>query len=182
MQLRPGEAPRRAARRDRPESEPAGRARYRSDRGSTLVLAPVGMLILLLLATMTADGALALLGQRQLADALTSATSDAAGAGIDRAVFYRTGQVVLAPTATAETVCESLAAQGDLHLDHLRLWIGISGPRVTLAGRAEVRGIFGRAIPGYDNSWDVAATATATAEEAPRSPLPVPEPTDPLLC
>ena len=151
------------------------------DRGSTLVLAPVGVLILLLLGAMTADGALALLGQRQLADALASATSDAAGAGVDRAAFYTSGRVILAPAATGAAVCESLAAQGDLHLDDLRLWIGVSGAEVTVLGKAEVRGIFGRAFPGLGH-WQVGASATATAEQARESPgSPVPT-TDPLYC
>lgn len=151
------------------------------DRGSTLVLAPVGVMILLLLATMTADGTLALLAQRQLYDALASATTDAAGAGLDRAVFYATGAVVLSPTPTATAVCDSLAAQGELHLHDLQLSIGISGPEVTVTGTAEVRGIFGRAFPGY-HDWRVAASATSTAEQAREAPSP-PLPTGtPLTC
>jgi hypothetical protein len=153
----------------------------RDDRGSTLVLAPVGVMILLLLATMTADGALALLAQRQLSDALTSATTDAAGASIDRATFYATGQVGLSAPAAATAVCESLDAQGDLHLRDLQLSIGVSGAEVTVTATAQIRGIFGRALPGY-HDWRIAASATATAEQARMTPPPPLPATTPLRC
>lgn len=168
---------------------PAGRARggpgdgpdTGRDRGSILVLAPVGILILLLLATLTADGALAVLGQRQLSDALSAAAADAAGSGVDRAAFYDSGTVQLAPPAVGPAACASLAAQGDLHLHDVRVWVGVAGPVVTLLGRAEVDGIFGRAIPGFGR-WQVAATATATAEQAPRVPPRRVAALTPLLC
>ncbi len=144
-------------------------------RGSALILAPVGMLVLVLLAAMTVDGALAVLGQRQLANALASAAADAANAGVDQTDFYHHGQIALDPPDTQTLVCDSLRAQADLHLRHLRVWVAVAGPEVTLLGRAEITPIFGRAVPGIDH-WPVAATATATAEQRPRTP-PHPLPT-----
>lgn len=143
------------------------------------MLAPVGVLILLLLAAMTADGALAMLGKRQLADALAAAAADGAGSGISRAAFYRSGGVRLDPAATDRAVCASLVAQGDLHLHDVRVWVGVGGPVVTLVGRAEVEGIFGRALPGLGR-WTVAASATASAEEVAGAAAP-PVPADARL-
>ncbi|MDA8282621.1 MAG: hypothetical protein M0Z42_04830 [Actinomycetota bacterium] len=154
--------------------------RVRTERGSVMVLVPVGILVLLLLAAMAVDAATAVLGQRQLANALAVAADDAATAGMNDRVFYTTGAVVLDPAATRVAVCGALAAQGMGTLHDLQLSIGVDGPVVTVSGRAAVDGVFGRAIPGFAR-WAVAATATATAESA-RQPSPSPVPTSPAVC
>ncbi|MHB8506509.1 MAG: hypothetical protein ACYDEN_12455, partial [Acidimicrobiales bacterium] len=152
--------------------------RMRRERGSVLVLVPVGILVLVLLAAMAVDAATAVLGQRQLADALAVAADDAATAGMNNRAFYTSGTVALDQAASAAAVCAALAAQGGTGLHDLRLQVGVAGPVVTVSGRAEVDGVFGRAIPGFA-LWAVSATATAAAETARQTP-PAAVPTAPL--
>lgn len=129
-----------------------------------MILVPVGILVLLMLATIAVDGANAMLGQRQLADNLAAAAADAAGAGLDDQQYYGAGQVVLDPSLTVAAVCAAVAAQADQELHDIRLAVGVAGPVVTVRARAVVDTVFG-AVFGL-RSWQVTATATADAETA----------------
>src|SRR4051794_17813956 len=53
-----------------------------SEQGSSLMLAPAGFLVLLLLASVSVDSAIAFLGRRQLENAVTAAANDAATVAI----------------------------------------------------------------------------------------------------
>ena len=97
-----------------------------SESGSALALVPAGFLVLIILAAIAVDSAVALLGQRQLGDALAAAANDAAGAAISNSTFYGTGRVALDPAAAARTVCVSLAAQHP-NLRDLSVQIAVAG-------------------------------------------------------
>ncbi len=139
--------------------------RGRSDRGSVLVLVPAGFLVLIILAALTVDSAVAYLGQQQLHDALSAAANDSVTAGLDNGSFYGSGKISLDPDTTGQAVCDALAAQNVSGLHDLRVWMAIDGDAVHLEGRAEVDAVFGRAIPGYGRH-PVSATAGAVVVEA----------------
>lgn len=136
-----------------------------NDRGSALALVPAGFLVLIILAAITVDSAVAFLGQRQLGDALAAAANDAAGAAISNTSFYGSGQVVIDPALAAAVVCQTVAAQDSgLHL--VRIQIAVAGTVIGVRGTAEVDEVFGRALPGL-HQRQVSAVATATAAEHP---------------
>ena len=143
-----------------------------SDRGSALALVPAGFLVLVLLASLAVDSALAYLGQQQLHDALAAAANDAVTAGLDNASFYRQGSLVLDPAAVAQTVCASVAAQHDSGLHDMTLSVAIDGDSVRVAGSAVVDAVFGRAIPGMARR-SVSSSAAATLASGPVFPGPV---------
>jgi hypothetical protein len=153
----------------------------RDERGSVLMLVPVGFLILVLLGAIAVDSAVAYLGQRQLADALSAAANDAATAGIGNTGFYRTGSVTLDPAATAAAVCRSIEAQDDGGLHDLQLSVGVTGAVVVVGGRAEVETVFGRLLPGFAER-EVTAQASAAAEEAPGAAPTAAPPLVPVTC
>lgn len=145
------------------------------------MLVPTAILVLLLLAAMAVDGAVAYLGQRQLGNALASAANDAAGAGLDPAAYYGSGLVVLDPAATVAAVCASLATQPHALLHALQVEVGVSGAAVEVAGRAQVDAVFGSPFPGW-GVRTVTASATADAAQAPGPPAPPPSNLEPVTC
>lgn len=141
------------------------------DVGSVLALAPAGFLVLILLAALAVDSAVAYLGQQQLHDALSAAVNDAVTAGLDNAAFYRSGSLSLDPASVAQTVCASVEAQADSGLHDVSLAVAISGSSVRLIGTATVDAVFGRAIPGFGRR-SVSSSAQASLETGPaRGPL-----------
>lgn len=135
------------------------------ERGSVLVLVPVGFLVLILLGAMAVDAAVAFLGQRQLADATAGAANDAATASLGNGAFYNTGALIIDPNAAASLVCRSLSAQGNNGLHNVSLAIAIDGPVITVRAHARVDAVFGRLVPGFGHH-DVSAEATAAATDA----------------
>lgn len=154
--------------------------------GSVLALVPAGFLVLILLAALAVDSAVAYLGQQQLHDALSAAVNDAVTAGLDNAAFYRSGSLRLDPASVASTVCASVEAQADSGLHDVSLAVAISGSSVRLIGTATVDAVFGRAIPGFGRRT-VSSSARASLESGPVSgPIPaggaLAGPVRPLSC
>jgi hypothetical protein len=145
------------------------------------MLVPAGFLVLMLLAALSVDSAVAYLGQRQLDDALTAAANDAATAGLSNTGFYQQGAVILDPATTVVEVCRSLAAQGDGGLHDLRLAVGVAGAEVTVRATARVDGVFGGIVAGLA-SRQVSAQVTAHAEEAAGHPTTRPPLLVPATC
>jgi hypothetical protein len=150
------------------------RARRRRSReeGSALALVPAGFLVLILLAAIAVDSAVAFLGQRQLGDALAAAANDAAGAAVSNSSFYGSGQISIDPDQAAIVVCESMAAQHP-NLQDLRVAIAVAGPAIAVRATAQVQEVFGRALPGL-HTRQVSASASAQAENGPQAPGPAP--------
>lgn len=152
-----------------PVTAPPG-ARFRVggriEVGSVLALVPAGFLVLILLAALAVDSAVAYLGQQQLHDALSAAVNDAVTAGLDNAAFYRSGSLSLDPVPVARTVCASVEAQAASGLHDVKLAVAISGSSVRLIGTATVDAVFGRAIPGFGRR-SVSSSAQASLESGP---------------
>lgn len=156
--------------------------RVREDRGSVLALVPAGFLVLMVLAALAVDSAVAYLGQRQLHDALAAAANDAVTAGLDDASFYRRGALALDPAVVAGTVCADVAAQHDSGLHAVTVRMSLAGDSVRLSGRAAVDAVFGRAVPGFGRR-SVSAVASATVADGLAAPAVVSfPPSVPLQC
>ncbi len=79
--------------------KPIGGKRFRcpetSERGSTLLLAPIGFLIVLMLGAVTLEVGALHLRQRQLHDLATTIANDAATVGFDVAEFRESGEITI---------------------------------------------------------------------------------------
>lgn len=136
-----------------------------------LALVPAGFLVLMLLAALAVDSAVAYLGQQQLHDALTAAANDAVAAGLDNRTFYSSGALSLDPAAVEQEVCSSVRAQDDGGLHHMHVAVAVSGTSVDVTGSAVVDEVFGRAIPGFaQRPVHSSAGATLEASAGGRSP------------
>lgn len=150
--------------------------------GSALALVPAGFLVLVLLASLAVDSAVAYLGQQQLHDALSAAANDAVTAGLDNASFYRQGRLVLDPAAVTRTVCAAVAAQHDSGLHHMTLAMAIEGDSLRISGSAVIDAVFGKAIPGLAQR-SVSSSAAASLASGPEVPRPAfPATLQPLHC
>ncbi len=135
----------------------------RTEEGSSLILVPVAVLILMMLGSLALDSAVVFLGQRQLSAAAANAATDAASAISDDA-FYGRGQIVIDPGVASEVARASVSSQ-DLRGVTLDEPIGVQvvGRQVCVALRGQVKRIFGVAIPMLGPNAIVRARATATA-------------------
>jgi hypothetical protein len=138
----------------------------RREEGSVLALVPAGFLVLIVLAALAVDSAVAYLGQEQLHDALSAAANDAVTAALDNGSFYRSGAIALDQTAAGKAVCLSVRAQNAAALKGLQVWMAVDGDSITLRGQAEVDSVFGRVIPGFGHHA-VRASVSAVAAEGP---------------
>ena len=80
-----------------------------SERGSTLLLAPIGLLIVLMLGAVTLEVGAMHLRQRQLHDLATTIANDAATVGFDVEEFRSSGQVAIDRTGAQSVVAPSIA-------------------------------------------------------------------------
>jgi hypothetical protein len=136
------------------------------EEGSVLALVPAGFLVLMVLAALAVDSAVAYLGQEQLHDALSAAANDAVTAALDNDSFYGSGVIALDQTGAGRSVCLSVLAQNASALHGLQVWMAVDGDSVHLEGQAQVDSVFGRVIPGFGHRT-VRATAAAVAAEGP---------------
>lgn len=93
----------------------SGRPRLRelrteaADRGSTLLLAPIGLLIVMMLGAVTLEAGALHLRQRQLHDLATSIANDAATVGFDVDEFRASGAISIDPAGAESVVGPSIA-------------------------------------------------------------------------
>jgi hypothetical protein len=137
------------------------------EEGSVLALVPAGFLVLILLAALTVDSAVAYLGQEQLHDALSAAANDAVTAALDSPSFYRSGAITLDQAAAGRAVCLSVLAQNAPALHGVQVWMAIDGDSIDLKGQAEVDSVFGRVIPGFSRHRVRASVSAVAAEGQP---------------
>jgi Flp pilus assembly protein TadG len=142
----------------------------RSARGSALMLVPAGVLVLVALAAMAVDTGVVYLGQRQLADAVSAAANDAAGAGISDAGFYRSGAVRLDESRVASVVCATIRSQSANTVQAVAIEVAVSARVVSVRAIGRVPRVFGGAIPGVSRNQAVRAEATAVAAGPPGGP------------
>lgn len=128
---------------------------WSDDRGSTLPLVPVAVLLVLVLGALVLDGAALLLAQRRLADLAAAVATDAATA-IDPASFYGTagapaGDLTLS-RALAERRRDELVALAmadrDRTFDELACTLDLVGATATAVCAATSRGLLAPAALG----------------------------------
>ena len=138
----------------------------RGDRGSVLILMPVGVLIVLLLGAIAVDLTTVQLRRQQAVEAAASAANDAVTFGLDEDALRAGRGYRLDPRRVRQVVLRSLEDQGVA--DELVEAPVVTEPtptsvRVELVLRADY--VFARSLPGAPHSTLVRGAATATAEQ-----------------
>lgn len=137
------------------------------------MLFPAAFLIMIALAAMTVDNAVAFLARRELVNATAAAANDAATQAISDTSFYTGNRVELSPSGVQAVAVARIYAIVDRSRHHGLVVQAEAVPpvragcawsvRVTASSRVDE--IFGKALPG--SSGQVAVKAQATA--SPRS-------------
>lgn len=135
----------------------------RSDRGSVLALLPAAVLVLVVLAAIAVDSAVAFLGQRELSNAATAAANDAATAALSDAAFYRQGALVVDSARARTVAADAVAARVVRGVSVDSVDVAVAGPRVCVTVRGRVPYVFARALPGVAHSASVVGRAEAVA-------------------
>lgn len=132
-----------------PRREPAPRGA--GEKGSTLVLVPAAVLVLLILAALAIDSAVTFLGQRQLASACFDAANDAATLALDPRVAAGSNA---GPAAIDQGVAQSVGDAAAARLNHnymvnAHCYASVDAQgAVHMHGVADVRLVFAPALPG----------------------------------
>jgi Flp pilus assembly protein TadG len=144
------------------------------ERGSTLLLFPAALLIMMALAAMTVDSAIAFLAQRELLNATAAAANDAATEALSDRSFYQGNRVELSRSgveAVARDRVEALINRDrhhDLAVDAEAIPPSRAGcawtVRVTASSRVDE--LFGKALPGSTGRVAVHARSVASPQAA----------------
>jgi Flp pilus assembly protein TadG len=148
----------------------------RSDRqrGSTLLLFPAALLIMVALAAVTVDSAIAFMAQRELVNATAAAANDAATEALSDRAFYEGDRIELSPAAV-----ESVAVDRVFQLVNSGRHSGLtvtaeaSPPAgagcswtVLVSASSRVDQLFGKAMPGSSGQVAVHAQSTASPRQS----------------
>lgn len=147
----------------RPRRRPTGR-RLAGDGGSSLLLYPAAVMVVLVLGAIAVDLAAVHLAKRQVLDLAASAANDAVTAGLDQATFRATGEYVVDPTLASRAAERTVAANDpDGGTTVLAVTVGPGPDQVTVELSAPATQVFAPALPGNPGPTVVTGTATATA-------------------
>jgi Flp pilus assembly protein TadG len=149
----------------------------RPERGSTLLLFPAAVLIMVALAAITVDSAIGFLAQRELVNATAAAANDAATEALSDTSFYQGNRVELSASAVEGVAVDRvrrLIDQGRHHgLAVQAEAVPPSGPgcawTVRVSASSRVDELFGRAMPGSSGEVAVRATSEASPRQSPGS-------------
>jgi Flp pilus assembly protein TadG len=156
-------------RRFRPRHYPghlfAAMRRFRDEAGNTLILFPVGVLILFGLGAVAIDSATVFLAQRRLAD-LSAAIANDAVSGVDIASFYGTdGTVTLDGDRGSARSSQLRSGQTqDRAFESVACTVDTAGNRATVVCSGQVRPILATFLPGSDRR-QLTATETAIGQQ-----------------
>jgi Flp pilus assembly protein TadG len=141
--------------------------RNNRQRGSSLLLFPAGVLVMMVLGAITVDSSIAFLGERELAGATAAAANDTAARALSDRAFYNRGVVSLDEALAREVATAVVRRSLDADRFHdLRVSVLVSagGQGVVVTASAEVDYVFAGAVPGAPDRARVAATSTASLE------------------
>lgn len=144
------------------------------ERGSTLLLFPAALLIMLALAAMTVDSAIAFMAQRQLMNATAAAANDAATRALSDRAFYQDNRIELAPAEVERVAVDRVYTLVDPARHHgLAVTAEASPPAgpgcawtVRVRASSHVDELFGKAMPGSSGQAAVRADSTASPRQA----------------
>lgn len=146
---------------------PAGRGgpgRCTRDAGSSLLLFPAAVLVVLVLGAIAVDLSAVHLAKREVLDLAASAANDAVTAGLDQGRFRTTGEYVIDPAlATAAVERAVTANEPDGRTTIVRVEVGPGPDQVTVELAAPADPVFAPALPGDTGPTTVTGSATATA-------------------
>ena len=140
-----------------------------------LLLFPAAVMIVVVLAAVAVDSAIAFLGERELANATAAAANDAAAVGVSDRSFYEDDRIELDPAMVERVaVTRALAAlDGGRHRD-LQVEARAVPPAaagcawtVRVTARARVSYIFSPAVPGGPGWVVIDATSVAGPQQEP---------------
>ncbi len=144
------------------------RDRGSGERGSALMLVPAGVLVLFVLGALSADAAVAFLGQREVSNAAAAAANDAAAAALSDEAFYRGGGALVVDGGRArEVAARAVAARVSKGVDVSGVDVQVAGDAVCVTVRATVPYVFARALPFGDRAASVTGRAGAVAVPGP---------------
>lgn len=157
----------------RPEHAAALRRPDR-ERGSTLLLFPAALLIIVALASMTVDSAIGFMAQRELVNATAAAANDAATEALSDSSFYEGDRIELSPGALEALALERVRQLVDEARHHDLAVVADAVPpsgagcgwtvRVTASSRVDE--LFGRAMPGSNGQIAVHASSAASPRQS----------------
>ncbi len=137
----------------------------RSDRGTTLVLVPTMLLVLIALGGIAIDMSLVHAAHRAVHRTTSAAADDAAGM-LDTSLLQRTGELRIDPEAARRVVAAEFAEArlpGDL-VGTPSVVVDPSGSSVSVTVDVDVERVMLRAIPGQPDSERLRVTAMARLE------------------
>lgn len=146
----------------------------RSERGSTLLLFPAALIIMLALAAVTVDSAIAFMAQRQLTNATAAAANDAATQALSDRAFYEGDRIELSSAAVESVAVDRVFALVDPARHH---GLAVTAEALPPAGvgcswtvrvraSSRVDELFGKAMPGSSGQVAVHAESTAAPRQA----------------
>jgi Tfp pilus assembly protein PilV len=148
-------------------------ARFSAERGSTLLLFPAALLIMVALAAMTVDSAIAFLAQRQLMNATAAAANDAATEALSDRSFYEGNRIELS-SSDVEAIAVDRVLQLVDQARHHGLSVSAEAVPPAAAGcswtvrvsaSSSVDELFGKAMPGSSGQVAVHARSSATPRQ-----------------
>jgi hypothetical protein len=139
-----------------------------AERGSVLALVPAAILIVVVLAAITVDTAVALLGEREAAALAEGAANDAVAAALDEHAYRSTGEYRIDEARARRAVATTMASTSS-ELEAISVAVdfpvvgGEPAVRVTVTGTID--SVFASGLPGGPDHFEVEASATAVARE-----------------
>jgi Flp pilus assembly protein TadG len=139
-----------------------------------LLLFPAAFMIMLALAAITVDSAIAFMAQRQLANATEAAANDAASEALSDAAFYRDDRIELSSSAVESLAVDRVFSLVDPARHHgLAVTAQASPPAsagcswtVRVSASSQVDQLFAKAMPGSSGRVAVKAESTASPRQA----------------
>lgn len=140
------------------------------ERGSALLLFPAALLIMVALAAITVDSAIAFMAQRQLVNATAAAANDAATEALSDRAFYEGDRIELSSAAVESVAVDRVFQLVDPARHHgLTVTADATPPAgagcswtVRVSASSRVDELFGRALPGSSGQTAVRAQSTAS--------------------
>ena len=143
------------------------------ERGSTLLLFPAALLIMVALAAMTVDSAIAFMAQRELMNATAAAANDAATQALSDSSFYEDNRIALSGAAVEAIAVDRVFAVVDT-ARHRGLSVTAEAVppaaagcawTVRVAASSTVDELFGKAMPGSSGTVAVSARSSASPRQ-----------------
>ncbi len=129
------------------------------ERGSSLMLMPAAVLVVIVLGAIAVDQSIVYTQQRDLVAGAQAAANDAAGYGLDRDAFYERNELDLDPARARAAAEAALAARGFDEV--VSVQVTTDGNEVEVVVTSEVPYLFAAAIPGAPDHVLVRAQASA---------------------